>query len=72
MSPVLASPSSFCIGVMRMARWLPGISSQKSSPSISTFWPGFGRALHQHQGAALGLREDAVAALLVRACHRRG
>jgi hypothetical protein len=28
MSPVLASPSSFCIGVMRSARWLPGISSQ--------------------------------------------
>ena len=39
MSPVDASPSSFCDGVMRSARALPGSSSQKSSPSISTFWP---------------------------------
>ena len=39
MSPVEASPSSFCIGVMRIGRCVPGISSQKSSPSISTFWP---------------------------------
>ena len=38
-SPVEASPSSFCEGVMRSGRWLLGISSQKSSPSINTFWP---------------------------------
>ena len=30
MSPVDASPSSFCDGVMRSGRWLPGISSQFS------------------------------------------
>jgi hypothetical protein len=28
MSPVEASPSSFCIGVMRSGRWLDGIISQ--------------------------------------------
>ena len=39
MSPVEASPSNFCIAVMRSARALPGSSSQKSSPSISTFCP---------------------------------
>jgi hypothetical protein len=39
MSPVEASPSNFCMGVMRRGRWLLGMSSQKSSPSISTFWP---------------------------------
>ncbi len=39
MSPVEASPSSFCRGVMRSGRWLDGSTSQKSSPSISIFWP---------------------------------
>ena len=39
MSPVEASPSSFWLGVMRIGRCVPGIISQKSSPTIRTFCP---------------------------------